>query len=124
MKAFTIILRSLSRRYKLLILSVIDLSTAFACWVVFGPPFTALIASNFQLGLIGIINQNIYNFVIPSLATFVYFINSGFYRSSIRFTESRDLIVRALKGSAIFGISWGVVYMHFFRYQETLLELF
>ena len=110
MKAFIIILRSLSRRYKLLILSLIDFITAFACWVVFGPPFTALIASNFELGLIGIINQNIYNFVIPTAATFIYFVNSGFYRSSIRFTESRDLIVRALKGSAIFGVSWGVVY--------------
>ena len=110
MKALIIILRSLSRRYKLLILSLIDFTTAFACWVVFGPPFTALIASNFELELIGIINQNIYNFVIPTGATFIYFVNSGFYRSSIRFTESRDLIVRALKGSAIFGISWGVVY--------------
>ena len=110
MKALTVILRSLSRRYKLLILSLIDFTTAFACWVVFGPPFTALIASNFQLELVGIIYQNIYNFVIPTAATFIYFVNSGFYRSSIRFTESRDLIVRALKGSAIFGISWGVVY--------------
>ena len=85
MKSLIITLRSLSRRYKLLILSLIDFTTAFACWVVFGPPFTALIASNFQLELIGIINQNIYNFVIPTAATFTYFVNSGFYRSSIRF---------------------------------------
>ncbi len=110
MNAVLPILRSLSRRYKLLILSVIDLSTAFACWVIFGPPFTALIASNFQVGISGIIIQNIYNFVIPTIVTFIYFVKSGFYRSSIRYSESRDLIVRALKGSALFGISWGVIY--------------
>ena len=74
MKAFIIILRSLSRRYKLLILSLIDFITAFACWVVFGPPFTALIASNFELELIGIINQNIYNFVIPTANNFYLFL--------------------------------------------------
>ena len=110
MNAVLPILRSLSRRYKLLILSVIDLSTAFACWVIFGPPFTALIASNFQVGISGIINQNIYNFLIPTIVTFIYFVKSGFYRSSIRYSESRDLIVRALKGSALFGISWGIIY--------------
>jgi len=103
-------LRSLSRRYKFLILSLIDISTAFACWVIFGPPFSALIASNFEISFMSIINQNLYNFIIPTSVTFIYFINSGFYRSSIRFSESRDLIMRALKGSMIFGISWGVVY--------------
>ena len=110
MNAVLPILRSLSRRYKLLILSSIDLSTAFACWVIFGPPFTALIASNFQVDLLSIISLNIYNFVIPTFVTYIYFIRSGFYRSSIRYSESRDLIVRALKGSAVFGISWGIVY--------------
>ena len=110
MNALLPILRSLSRRYKLLILSSIDFSTAFACWVIFGPPFTALIASNFQVGLLSIISLNIYNFIIPTAVTFIYFVNSGFYRSSIRYSESRDLIIRALKGSALFGISWGIVY--------------
>mgnify|MGYP001295538881 CR=1 FL=1 len=110
MKNISQVLRSLSRRYKLLILSIIDFSTGFACWVIFGPPFTALIASNFEISFIEIISQNIYNFMIPTFVTFIYFINSGFYRSSIRYSESRDLISRAMKGSAIFGISWGVVY--------------
>ncbi len=110
MNALLPTLRSLSRRYKLLILSSIDFSTAFACWIIFGPPFTALIASNFQVGLLSIISLNIYNFIIPTAVTFIYFVNSGFYRSSIRYSESRDLIIRALKGSALFGISWGIVY--------------
>lgn len=104
------ILRSLSRRYKLLILTFVDLWTAFACWIVFGPPFTAVLASNFELSLYEVIFQNYMNFIIPSLATFIYFINSGFYRSSIRYSESKDLITRALKGASIFGLSWGIVY--------------
>ena len=104
------ILRSLSRRYKLLILTFVDLWTAFACWIVFGPPFTAVLVSNFELSLYEVIFQNYINFIIPSLATFIYFINSGFYRSSIRYSESKDLITRALKGASIFGLSWGIVY--------------
>ncbi len=110
MGPFLAILRSLSRRYKLIILSLVDLFTAFSCWLVFGPPFTALIASNFEVSLYGVIIQNIYNFIFPTLVTFLYFIQSGFYRSSIRYSESRDLILRSLKGSIIFGVSWGFVY--------------
>ena len=104
------LLRSLSRRYKFLILSSVDALTAFACWIIFGPPFTALVASNFQLSLQVIIAQNYINFLIPTLLTFVYFIYSDFYRSSIRYSESKDLIIRALKGAFIFGLSWGLVY--------------
>jgi FlaA1/EpsC-like NDP-sugar epimerase len=110
MKSGLSILRSLSRKYKLIILSIIDLVTAFACWIIFGPPFTAYIASNFQISMLSMINQNIFNFAIPTIFTFIYFINSGFYRSSIRYSESRDLILRSLVGASIFGISWGVVY--------------
>ena len=110
MKLLLPILRSLSRRYKLLILSIVDLITAFTCWLIFGPPFTALVASNFQISLYGVIIQNIYNFFIPALITFIYFTYSGFYRSSIRYSESRDLILRSLKGSIVFGVSWGIVY--------------
>ena len=104
------ILRSLSRRYKLLILFCVDFVTAFAVWVIFGPPFTALIASNFQISMLGLVNQNLYNFFIPTTLTFFYFIYSGFYRSSIRYSESRDLIARSFKGASLFGISWGLVY--------------
>ncbi len=104
------LLRSLSRRYKLLILFCVDFVTAFAVWVIFGPPFTALIASNFQISMLGLVNQNLYNFFIPTTLTFFYFIYSGFYRSSIRYSESRDLIARSFKGASLFGISWGLVY--------------
>ncbi len=104
------IVRSLSRRYKLLILAFVDLTTAFICWVIFGPPVSALIASNFQITLFTLIGQNYINFIIPAFITFIYFINSGFYRSSIRYSDSQDLIIRALKGAFIFGFSWGLIY--------------
>ena len=103
-------LRSLSRKYKLLILSCVDISTAFICWVIFGPPFSAMIATNFEVTLTEIIIQNYLNFLIPTLITLLYFFNSGFYRSAIRFSDSRDLISRAVVGSLIFGSSWGIVY--------------
>ncbi len=105
-----ILLRDLSRKYKFLILLSVDLLTAFACWIIFGPVFTALAASNFQLSLQEIITQNYINFLLPTLLTFIYFVYSGFYRSSIRYSESKDLIIRALKGALIFGLSWGLVY--------------
>ncbi len=104
------LLRSLSRKYKLLILSCVDVSTAFICWVIFGPPFSAMVATNFEVTLIEIIIQNYLNFLIPTFITLLYFFNSGFYRSAIRFSDSRDLISRAIVGSLIFGSTWGIVY--------------
>ena len=105
-----LVLRSLSRKYKLLILTFVDFFTAFAVWIIFGPPSSVLISSNFQISLYDIVLQNSLNFIIPTILTFFYFSFSGFYRSSIRYSESNDLIIRALKGSFIFGISWGIVY--------------
>ena len=111
MNTYSSVLRTLSRKYKLLILSCVDSLTAFACWIVFGPPFTAFIASNFEVSLYQLISQNYLNFLIPLLLTYIYFINTGFYRSSIRYSDSRNLIIRSLIGSLIFGLSWGTVYL-------------
>ena len=104
------LLRSLSRRYKLLILSCVDAITALICWIIFGPPFSTMIATNFEVSLAEIINQNYLNFFIPTFITLLYFFYSGFYRSTIRFSDSRDLISRAIIGSIVFGFSWGIVY--------------
>jgi len=111
MNTYSSVLRTLSRKYKLLILSCVDSLTAFGCWIVFGPPFTAFIASNFEVSLYQLISQNYLNFLIPLLLTYIYFINTGFYRSSIRYSDSRNLIIRSLIGSLIFGLSWGTVYL-------------
>ena len=110
MKVKLAFLRKLPRSQKLFVLIVVDIISAFICWLIFGPPFSVLIASNFQVSLFDVIIQNYLNLVIPTLITFLYLINSGFYRSSIKYSDSKNLIIRALKGSFIFGFSWGAVY--------------
>ena len=104
-------LRKLSRSQKLFVLFVTDIISAFICWLIFGPPFSVLIASNFQVSLYDAIFQNYLNLAIPTFITFLYLINSGFYRSSIKYSDSKNLIIRTLKGSFIFGFSWGAVYV-------------
>ena len=111
MKAKLSFLRKLPRSQKILILAVVDITSAFFCWLIFGPPFSALIASNFQVSLYGVVIQNYLNFVIPTTITFLYLTYSGFYWSSMRYSESKNLITRVLKGSFIFGFSWGAVYV-------------
>mgnify|MGYP001330200770 FL=1 len=111
MKNLAFILRNLSRNKKLTVIVFADLCTAFLCWVIFGPPLTFLIATNFATNLNVIIYENILSFVIPVLFLFIYFILTGFYRSLMKFFDSKDSIFRALIGSFIFGFSWGFVYI-------------
>ena len=104
-------LRNLARRDKLILLICTDCLIAFLCWVVFGPPFAFMIASNFESSLHKIIQDNILSFIVPFFLTFFYFIWSGFYRSLMKFFDSKDSIFRALLGSLTFGISWGITYL-------------
>ncbi len=106
---------SLNRKQKLGLLIISDLTLAFLCWVVFGPPLTFMIATNFSSSLITLIQENIFSFIIPAILLFAYFIFSGFYRSLMKFFDSKDSIFRALIGSFIFGFSWGIVYL--FQYE-------
>jgi FlaA1/EpsC-like NDP-sugar epimerase len=62
---------------------------------------------------------NIGNFIFPILIFFTYLLTSGFYRSSIRFSESRDLISRSLVGSLVFGLSWGIFYLYQFEIMRN-----
>ena len=102
-------LRNLTRREKLILLILTDCLIAFLCWIVFGPPFSFMIASNFETSLFKIIQNNILSFIIPFFFTFFYFIWSGFYRSLMKFFDSKDSIFRALIGSFIFGSIWGAI---------------
>ena len=115
MKNIAFILRNLSRNKKLAVIIFADFCTAFLCWIVFGPPLTFLIATNFSITLNEIIYENILSFLIPLLLLFLYFVASGFYRSLMKFFDSKDSIFRALIGSFIFGFSWGLVYL--FQYD-------
>ena len=52
-------LRNLSRRKKLGLIVFADFATAFLCWIIFGPPLTFLIATNFSESLSDIIFMKI-----------------------------------------------------------------
>ena len=112
-------LRSLTRKKKLAILVLADFCIALSCWVVFGPPLSFMIASNFEISLIEIIFKNYLSFLIPVSLTFTYFYFSGFYLSLMRFFDSKDSIFRALTGSLLFGYSWGLVYLVQYEIMRT-----
>ena len=112
-------LKNLTRRNKLILLILTDCMIAFLCWVVFGPPFSFMIASNFESSLYQIIQRNILSFLIPFFFTFFYFIWSGFYRSLMKFFDSKDSIFRALIGSLIFGSFWGISYLSQYEIIRT-----
>jgi FlaA1/EpsC-like NDP-sugar epimerase len=105
-------IRALSRNKKITIVALVDLIMAICCWIIFGPPLSVLLTADFDIKILDIILLNYLNFVIPFLLTFLYFYISGLYRSSIRFSDSRDLTIRSIKGAFIFGLSWGLVYLY------------
>ena len=111
MNLFLVKLRTLSRNRKILLIIVVDIILSLGCWIIFGPPVSALVAANFDIKLIDVITINYLNFLVPCAMTCIYFYFSGLYRSSIRFSDSRDLTLRLIKGSFIFGSSWGIVYL-------------
>ena len=112
-------LKNLTRRNKLILLILTDCIIAFLCWVVFGPPFAFMIATNFESSLLKIIQDNILSFLIPFTFTFAYFLWSGFYRSLMKFFDSKDSIFRALIGSFIFGAFWGMAYLSQYEVIRT-----
>lgn len=112
-------LKNLDRKSKLLVLIITDFVIAFLCWMVFGPPATTLIASGFNTTFLNIIYDNFINFLIPATLTFAYFLYSGFYRSLMKFFNSKDSIFRCLIGSTIFGFSWGLVYLYQYEIIRT-----
>jgi FlaA1/EpsC-like NDP-sugar epimerase len=119
MKIFANMLRNLSRNKKLAVIFFADFWTAFLCWIIFGPPLTFLIATNFSESLLTIIYLNIVSFLIPVIFLFSYFFVFGFYRSLMKFFDSKDSVFRAMIGSFIFGFSWGIVYLAQYEIMRT-----
>ena len=115
MDAALSLIKNLSKSKKILILVFVDIILLFICWLIFGPPFSILLAGGFNIDLFDVVLQNYLNYLVPCLLVFIYFHKSGFYRTSIRFSDSRDSISRSLKGSFVFGITWGLVYL--FQYE-------
>ena len=119
MRNLALILKNLSRKQKLFVMTCSDAITAFFCWVVFGPPFSFMIATNFESSLKQIIFQNYLSFLIPFVFTFIYFYASGFYRSLLKFFDSKDTILRGIIGSLLFGFLWGIIYLSQYEIIRT-----
>jgi FlaA1/EpsC-like NDP-sugar epimerase len=88
-----------------------DLFLAFICWIVFGPPMATIISSDSSIGLINLVISQIHSFLIPAAIFLSYFYFFGYYKSVIKFFDSRDSILLCVTGSLAFGFSWAGIYI-------------
>jgi len=112
-------LHSLTRRVKTILVLLNDLFLAFACWLVFGPPMATIISDQNSFNLLEVIYSQIYTFVFPALLFLLYLYFFGYYRSIIRFFDSRDSIFLCVSGSLLFGFSWASIYILQFEIIQT-----
>ena len=104
-------LNSLTRSVKTFLVLLSDLFLAFVCWLVFGPPMATIISDQNSFNLLQVIFSQIHTFIIPSLLFLFYLYFFGYYRSLIRFFDSRDSIFLCVSGSLLFGFSWALIYI-------------
>ena len=104
-------LNSLTRSVKTFLVLLSDLFLAFVCWLVFGPPMATIISDQNSFNLLQVIYSQIHTFIIPSLLFLFYLYFFGYYRSLIRFFDSRDSIFLCVSGSLLFGFSWALIYI-------------
>jgi len=104
-------LNSLHRRQKTVLVLLNDLFIAFICWVVFGPPMATIISSELSSDLWSIIQSQKLSFIFPAFFFLIYFYFFGYYKSLIRYFDSRDSIFVCVSGSLIFGFSWAGIYI-------------
>ena len=105
----------LNRRSKLCIIILNDFIFALICWLVFGPPMATYLASEFSTGIFQILIAQWQSFVLPAFLSILYLYVFGFYKSLIKFFDSKDSILLCLTGSLIFGFSWSLI--HTFQFQ-------
>ena len=114
-------LNSLSRRVKTLLVLLNDLFLAFVCWLVFGPPMATIISEQNSFNFIEVTYSQIYTFAVPALLFLLYLYFFGYYRSLIRFFDSRDSIFLSISGSLLYGFSWASIYILQFDVVQTNL---
>ncbi|MDB9830068.1 polysaccharide biosynthesis protein [Gammaproteobacteria bacterium] len=112
-------IQNLNRKSKLLIVLTNDFLLALICWLVFGPPMATYIASEFSTGILDILMREWLSFVLPASAAIIYLFVFGFYRTIIKFFDSKDSILISLIGSMIFGGSWAVLHIYQFQIVST-----
>ena len=109
----------LNRKIKVLIVLINDFFLALVCWLVFGPPMATYIASEFSTGIFKILYSEWQSFLIPTFLTLTYLYLFGFYRSLIKFFDSKDSILLTLTGSLLFGFSWSIIHVYQFQIVST-----
>ena len=82
-----------------------DFLLALICWLVFGPPMATYIASEFSTGIFEIFYSEWTSFFFPTTLAILYLYIFGFYKSLIKFFDSKDSIIITLTGSLVFGFS-------------------
>jgi len=112
-------LNGLGRKQKFLIVLINDFFLALLCWIVFGPPMAMYISSEFSTGIITIFYSEWKSFFIPTFFSLTYLYFFGFYRSLIKFFDSKDSILLSLTGSLIFGFTWSVMHVYQFKIVST-----
>ena len=119
MNAIGIRLSSLNRKTKFLIVVLNDLFFALVCWLVFGPPMATYIASEFSTGIFEIFSTEWESFFFPALISISYLYVFGFYKSLIKFFDSKDSILLSLTGSLVFGFAWFAIHIYQFNIIST-----
>ena len=112
-------LNSLNRIYKTILVILNDLFLAFTCWLVFGPPMATIISKGSSYSFAELIQSQISSFAFPAILFLSYFYFFGYYKSLIRFFDSRDSIFLCVSGSLLFGFSWAVLYILQFEQIAT-----
>ena len=110
---------SLNRTQKSIVILLNDFALALICWLVFGPPMATYIASEFSTGILEILFSEWQSFFIPAFLSIAYLYVFGFYKSLIKFFDSKDSILLTLIGSMIFGFSWSVMHVYQFQMIST-----
>ena len=112
-------LQNLSRKSKLFVILCNDFLLGLVCWLVFGPPMATYIASEFKTGIFAILILQWESFIIPIVTAILYLYVSGFYKSLIKFFDSKDSILISLIGSLIFGGAWALLHVYQFLIIST-----
>ena len=113
------LLKNLDRKQKLAFIIFSDFVLALICWLVFGPPMATYIASEFSSNVLDIFYSEWKSFFFPACLSIVFFYIFGFYKSLIKFFDSKDSILLTLSGSLIFGFSWSIMYIYQFKIVST-----
>jgi FlaA1/EpsC-like NDP-sugar epimerase len=119
MNSITTKLLNLGRKQKLAFILLNDFALALICWLVFGPPMATFIASEFSSNILEIFFSESRSFFIPTFLAIMYLYIFGFYKSIIKFFDSKDSIFLSLTGSLIFGFSWAIIHIYQFKIVST-----